>query len=378
MSHVSEGALHAYLDGALDELPPTEAEAIREHLDACTECAQRLEAERSVRTSAHAILGLAAPDIEIPSLEELRAYVERTRPRRPVTGRIHRLGWAASIVIAVGAGWMLRDGQLQQRQILQRGDSDGSVETSAPLLERGRTSADLPPAAPVQAEAEEAMVGATVAELDRNSVAGALAKSVDVPAEAVADALSDEVVTGLADMPEVTPSAGAELGPLPGPNPTISPPSIESTTSRMATALAPTAVPDDEAERPAERRRAESLVPVTSAMDRSGSGAYRGATPGEPARIGEPTLAVPGYEVLSVTNLGEGTTSYGAYVIQRLDGNTLLEIFHLDPGVDPGVLPTIGADANEIRLEAESGWVVMRGGLSEAELQALAARILPE
>jgi len=376
MSHVSEGALHAYLDGALDELPPTEAEAIREHLDACTECAQRLEAERSVRTSAHAILGLAAPDIEIPSLEELRAYVERTRPRRPVTGRIHRLGWAASIVIAVGAGWMLREGQLQQRQILQRGDSDGSVETSAPLLGRGQTSAHLPPAAPVQAEGEAAMVGATVA--DRNSVPEALAKLVDVPAEAVADALSDEVVTGLANMPEVTPSAGAELGPLPGPNPTISPPSIESTTSRMATALASTAVPDDEAERPAERRRTESLVPVTSAMDRSGSGAYRGATPGEPARIGEPTLAVPGYEVLSVTNLGEGTTSYGAYVIQRLDGNTLLEIFHLDPGVDPGVLPTIGADANEIRLEAESGWVVMRGGLSEAELQALAARILPE
>ena len=75
MSHVDEGALHAYLDGALDEYPAAEARRVREHLEDCAECAERLEVERRVRGDASAMLGLAAPRVEAPSFEELRAYV---------------------------------------------------------------------------------------------------------------------------------------------------------------------------------------------------------------------------------------------------------------------------------------------------------------
>ena len=42
MSHIDEGALHAYLDGALDSYPAAEATRIREHLESCAACAARL------------------------------------------------------------------------------------------------------------------------------------------------------------------------------------------------------------------------------------------------------------------------------------------------------------------------------------------------
>ena len=61
MSHVDKGALHAYLDGALDEYPAADAERIREHLDRCAECADRLCSGRKVGRDAADLLGLRAP-----------------------------------------------------------------------------------------------------------------------------------------------------------------------------------------------------------------------------------------------------------------------------------------------------------------------------
>ncbi len=146
MSHVDEGALHAYLDGALDEFPQAEAERIRAHLDACAECAERLGEERRIRSDAHAMLDLAAPAVEAPGLEELRAYVERTRPRKSRISRMQRLGWAASVVLALGAGWMIREGQLQTRALDVRGaalhgdvmTTEGADEIRGPVWRRGR------------------------------------------------------------------------------------------------------------------------------------------------------------------------------------------------------------------------------------------------
>jgi anti-sigma factor RsiW len=97
MSHVDEGALHAYLDGALDEYPAAEARHVREHLDSCGECLDRLEVERAIRDQAVSILGLAVPEVTAPSFEELRAYarpassvpafvvIEMSRPRMAST-----------------------------------------------------------------------------------------------------------------------------------------------------------------------------------------------------------------------------------------------------------------------------------------------------
>ena len=107
MSHVDEGTLHAILDGALDalsdagELPggATAADVI-EHLRTCADCRARLEAERSIRASAGLILNDARlPDVDVPPFAGL-PVAERGR-----RGRWIPLGWAASILLAVGAGW---------------------------------------------------------------------------------------------------------------------------------------------------------------------------------------------------------------------------------------------------------------------------------
>ena len=62
MSHISKGDMHAYLDGALGAYPEEAARHVREHLDACRECAQLLEGERRLRQGASTILAVSAQD----------------------------------------------------------------------------------------------------------------------------------------------------------------------------------------------------------------------------------------------------------------------------------------------------------------------------
>ena len=207
MSHVDEGALHAYLDGALDEFPMAEAERIRDHLDACAACAERLEAERAIRADAEAMLGMAAPMVDMPSLEELRAHVKRTRPERPAAAvRMVRMGWAASVVLALGAGWMLRGGQLEQAVIQQR----DRLESQAPAI---AASPDAGVGASVAEEAESGFVGSEfrdqaqpgeIARQEATFATGDLAPT-DLVAEAPAVADADVSSGGRR-------SVGAELG----------------------------------------------------------------------------------------------------------------------------------------------------------------------
>ncbi|MBR9989829.1 MAG: zf-HC2 domain-containing protein [Gemmatimonadetes bacterium] len=105
MSHVDDGILHAYLDGALDaladagELPDGATAAdVLAHLRACADCRSRLEAERAVREAAGVVLGDASlSHIDVPPFAAIES---RPRPRRWVP-----LSWAASILLAMGAGW---------------------------------------------------------------------------------------------------------------------------------------------------------------------------------------------------------------------------------------------------------------------------------
>src|SRR5688572_16395028 len=108
MPHVDEGLLHAYLDGALDALAEagalphgTSRQSIEAHVAVCTDCRALLEAERSIRTRAGAVLDAAAPVVVVPPFAELFAAQRARRPRR----RVWPLAWAASLLLAVGAGW---------------------------------------------------------------------------------------------------------------------------------------------------------------------------------------------------------------------------------------------------------------------------------
>jgi putative zinc finger protein len=105
MSHVDEGTLHAYLDG---ELPPVERERVDTHLKGCPACQARLAEERALIERASKLLGMATPpERTMPPLQELRQPRLTWRLRRP-------LAWAATVLLAIGLGWIAR-GTIQQR-----------------------------------------------------------------------------------------------------------------------------------------------------------------------------------------------------------------------------------------------------------------------
>jgi hypothetical protein len=117
MSHVDDGALHAYLDG---ELSPVERERLEAHLADCPACRARLDEERALVERASQLLGLALPPERAappPPLHQLRQPRVLWRLRMP-------LAWAASLVLAVGFGYYFAAATFRAgRQIPSANDS---------------------------------------------------------------------------------------------------------------------------------------------------------------------------------------------------------------------------------------------------------------
>jgi hypothetical protein len=127
MPHIAEGLLHAWLDGALgpdERLRWTEAEA---HLEVCDDCRRRLEEAGELRDAASALLAAVPParSAARPPFDELLVQAEARRAGsssgrdRPAVGPSWwrtpaKLAWAASLVIAVGAGWIGRQLVVEQ------------------------------------------------------------------------------------------------------------------------------------------------------------------------------------------------------------------------------------------------------------------------
>jgi hypothetical protein len=120
MPHISEGQLHAWIDGAIPEGSEDER-AVRLHVETCADCAARLDAARALRDEAGRILASVAPRGSAPSFEQIRqqaqAESDELQPSGSGTGagRVRvgwlspqRLGWAATIALALGAGWIGR------------------------------------------------------------------------------------------------------------------------------------------------------------------------------------------------------------------------------------------------------------------------------
>lgn len=121
MRHVTDGELHTYLDGALDLLPEGRGDEVREHLGSCPVCQERLQDEEKVRGQAQSLLDLTAPkELALPPFEELRVRAEAAErreeegvlasqagsPRYRGPLKAPSLAWAATIVLALGVGWM--------------------------------------------------------------------------------------------------------------------------------------------------------------------------------------------------------------------------------------------------------------------------------
>ena len=217
--HLTEGQIHAWLDGELDAVSGAGAATAREHLEACASCRARADEEAALRERASHILSDAAPAVApLPSFEALR---ERARDGAPPAsgsaarrGRHRRWAWAASVVVALGLGWALRDQALPPASeapsaagAAQRGEALGAPSARASEAAGGGVPAEAAPAgAPGLASArpetsEAAAVGG--ADVPRAAPADeARAPSAPLPRRTMADA---------GDPAGAQPSADADL-----------------------------------------------------------------------------------------------------------------------------------------------------------------------
>jgi hypothetical protein len=101
MRHIPEDELHAYLDQALSRSQCVEIES---HLAACPTCRAARDGIAALRDRTTALLARLAPPRRVPmAFEALRRQGDyRASVRRR---RIRLVAWAASLVVAVGAGW---------------------------------------------------------------------------------------------------------------------------------------------------------------------------------------------------------------------------------------------------------------------------------
>ncbi|MGD8282319.1 MAG: hypothetical protein PVF69_14250 [Gemmatimonadota bacterium] len=380
MSHVDDGMLHAYLDGALDEYPPVEAVRVREHLDACDECRSRLEGARAIRDQAASILGVAAPPVDVPPLEELRSHARAQAPAR--TGGasyLHRLGWVASIALALGTGWMLRG---------ERGaPTDRPLEARVPAEQAGADvrSGSEPVSASGSEEATEAGSDAAGGSMPlpppvRLGDSGLLPSRTPVPTLRV----DLSTPSGAEGSTEVVAEIEAEPPPLP-PAP------------RLADTIGPRIMTPDvlvdatdsgqDGSRRTEPRPSGNGV-VTSANVSAppvGIGGRGGTL--QVGDLVEPrtdeieddesySLVVPGLQVLDVRFRGAGVRSEGQVALQRLESGDTLRVIHLPAEIELSTLGTPTGPARQIVVQTASGWIVMQAPVPERELLDLMRRLL--
>lgn len=102
MSHLDEGQLNALLDG---ELAETERKTAEAHLESCAECRREYAEARALMAGADDLIAA----VDLPTRSGPPAAVPKARPG---TFRWRNVAWAASILCAVGLGWLARSDQL--------------------------------------------------------------------------------------------------------------------------------------------------------------------------------------------------------------------------------------------------------------------------
>ena len=198
--------MHAYLDGALGPDGQLEWAAAEKHLEGCEECRERLDEARELRAKAGEILAGAQPAAAAgPGFASLAAEAEqRSRP----VGRgaswwrsTARLAWAASLVIAAGAGWIGHELLMQQGPNGPRSSARSqAAETVEAVAERrGR------------AQPEEAEAGETVGDDETARDVADADVAGDAEADRAAAAPTPAPEADAAEPQAATPEAAAKL-----------------------------------------------------------------------------------------------------------------------------------------------------------------------
>jgi len=99
MRHLDEGTLHALLDG---EIPSAELPPIQAHLGGCAECRARLAEEQDLLAESDRLIEVLELPEAAPAVAPVRTAARRVWPAR--------LAWAATVVLAAGLGYSIREG----------------------------------------------------------------------------------------------------------------------------------------------------------------------------------------------------------------------------------------------------------------------------
>jgi hypothetical protein len=307
MSHVDDGMLHAYLDG---ELTPVERTRLEEHLAECAACRARLEEERALVERAGALLALAEPpERAAPPLGQLRQPRLAWRVRIP-------LAWAATLLLAIGTGWYLRDLRVAPPADKLAVDSaPKDLASAAPLMAPREEDRGRVPAAPQISQARP-----TAPPSDRRANAVDAFREVqrqDVAATAAGAPAKQDSLTRVALQPTVvTEQHRAELkAPAAAPVP--------------ANAVVITG-------RPEIRSGWVSRDPTTTwpVIQRDAAVPVLGSEP----------VGIPGAPVLSIRQspLGDGVVM----VEQALDSATVIQLFMQRAGLARELAPLARADSS--------------------------------
>lgn len=156
MPHIAEGLMHAHLDGALGPDGQLEWAAAEKHLEVCPDCRERFVEARELRAKARELLAGATPSLPAgPGFAALAAEAEARRATGGGArwwGSIARLAWAASLVMAAGAGW------IGHELLMQRGPNASMSAARSPAAETVDAVAEqaAEPEAGFEADADQA------------------------------------------------------------------------------------------------------------------------------------------------------------------------------------------------------------------------------
>ncbi|MGK7312772.1 MAG: anti-sigma factor family protein [Candidatus Longimicrobiales bacterium M2_2A_002] len=194
MPHVDDGTLHALLDGALRAHEPDRADRVEAHLDACADCRARLEEAAALRDRAADVLADldaepaddASADREpAPDFQDVLARAAGSAGTDAGTGGeadrggadpapglrrrlawTRGLAWAATIVVALGTGYLVRDladptGAVPRAVPTESADRvrEPAAPEPTPAVEAGADLRDQAPEPRAQAAQPEAAAG---------------------------------------------------------------------------------------------------------------------------------------------------------------------------------------------------------------------------
>jgi hypothetical protein len=300
------------------------------------------------------------------------------------------MGWAASVVLALGTGWLLRGEEAVTTVPLGEasGNAGGGVRAAQQERPAALGATDAVESAEEQREAEvstsvaaapppaEPPVPGLVDARAGGGPVGALgrAEQTQTPApqvgqvgdRAAADQVAAAPLGNVRDFDDV-PRAGLAAAGAPAAPAPVADRRVAERIDSAARAVE------------ADRRRAQDPQDqtVTSAITPEPTVALRqrAAANEQPRDEDSMSLVVPGLDVLDVLPVGEGTAFAGVRALQKLENGDTLEILHLPEGVHPSLLAPRAPGQSELVLQRGAGWLVMRARVPEPYLQELLQRL---